>query len=1397
MKLIFSVFALVLSLTLCAQIPEAPAQGTGTPSDPFHIANFGNLFWMAQTPGVWNQHFVQTADIDASDSALISSPEPNTAGWIPIGNGSTTFSGSYDGQGYGIYNLFLHRPTMSYTGLFGYMNGAKLNRINLRTVYILGQTYTGGLAGVANYGSVVNNCSVTGSVTGVTNVGGLLGYCDGSGTTNSYSHANVSGTGDQVGGFVGLSGWNNSSYHQFCYSTGSVTAPNAAYKGGFLGRSSSVTLRDCYWDLQTSGMATDPLAIGKSTAQMKQQATYTRWNFQNQWSIAENFSYPDLDGLLFHAPPTALTLDDLMGSGTASDPYLLMNAAQLNVMRQNLNTHYALGADIDLNSSVVWNLGSGWEPVGGQANPFTGSFEGNGYTIDGLSISRPKSDLQGLFGYTDGASIRRLSLSNCHILAQSNVGGAVGYSKNSSVDEISFDGIMLAHSASGGIAGVVENGYVQRSRSEIDLKNYSNYAGGLVGYIISSGSINGTVSNSSCTGAVSGTHNVGGLVGMVAWGYILNSYSHSTVNGTYQVGGLVGTMGWDNPGHVARCFSTGLINPNPGSDYVGGLIGRAQNGYFLECYWDTQSSGMTSSSGLGASGKTTVEMMQQSTFLRWNFSTLWQMGSRGYPTHQDLSIYALPLALTTDDLLGYGTPELPYVIQTIDELNVMRQVPDAYYINNDLDLSATCVWNGGKGWEPVGTSAAPYTGSLDGYGHQLSHLFIEWPDNSYSGLFGYISGSSISDIVLTDVSLHARNYLGSVAGYAVDSRIDMIDLQGTISGNDTVGGIAGQVVRSIIQRCKTYVTCWADNYHAGGIVAIVSSDASFNSTVSTCEASGSVRSNSNTGGLVGFLAYGSLINSASHATVQGYTQNGGAVGTCGWDNPGSIVRSYSTGMIVSEAGGYSNYGLVGRYQNGQIYDCYWDTSSSGTNNGGPTNAIGLSTAAMQQQASYQNWNFDTLWQISEGTDYPRLRDLSIYEDPSPVALNQMMGVGTADEPYLIQNPSELNAIRQNLSAHYQILYDLDLSATLIWNGGRGWQPIGSLAEPFTGSIDGNAKTIQGLNIFAPLTNNVGFISKTHNGSISNLKLSSVSLVLEDNGGALAGGGETCTLSGVSAQSQISGNAALGGLIGVLSGGSVQACSASPNILARGSYLGGLFGTVNTEAQISLCSSSGSLKGYTAVGGICGELYQGTVSDSYSHTAVEGYSDIGGAVGRIGWDQSGHLLRSYSTGAVTLTPGAYYFGGLVGRLFSGTIQACYWDMDTSGMSSSSGTGATGLSTAQMTWPGSWDHFGTWDFIDTWRHDSTSLQNTGYPYLAWQEVPVPDAVQNLVILASSGQFTLQWQAVDGVSLYKVYTSENPYAPLNQWSYIGQSAGTSMVVSGGDKRFFIVRSVGMERR
>ena len=1393
MKTLLSLVALLLCISLYAQIPEAP-QGEGTQENPFQISNFGNLYWLTLNNSAWNKHTIQTADIDAGDSALISSSEPNTSGWIPIGHTSPFFTGTYDGQGYSIYNLVMHRPSQQYAGLFGYMNGAKLNRVNLRNVSITGHNYSGGLAGVANFGSVVNNCSTTGSVNGVTNVGGLLGYSDGSVITNCYSHASVYGSGDQIGGFIGLSGWNNSSFFNFCYSTGAVTGNSASYKGGFMGRSSSNTVRNCYWDIQTSGMTTDPLAIGKSTLQMKQQNTYSRWNFSNLWSIEEEVSYPNFDGLVSYSLAADLDIGDLMGSGTHSDPYLIMNADQLNVMRLELNSYYALGADIDLSASVVWNHGMGWESIGNSGSSFTGSFDGRNFTIYGLTISRPIADQQGLFGSADGASITRLTISDCHIVGNNNVGGSVGYSKSSSLDEIRVNGTIVAYSSTGGIAGVADNGYIQRSWSSVNITSYSNYAGGLVGYITSSGSINGTVSNSGSTGMVEGYHNVGGLVGMVPWGYILNSYNHGTVKGTYNVGGLVGTMGWSSPGYISRCFSTGLISPNPGSENVGGFVGRAMNGSILECYWDTQSSGISSSSGSGASGKTTADMILQSTYQRWNFEALWQMGNRdGYPAHRDLSVYALPVSLTTSDLMGFGSPDQPYIIQTIDQLNVMRLAPEASYsLINDLDLSATCVWNGGRGWEPVGTNVTPFTGNFNGGGNELEGLFIEKPDGDNSGLFGYVSGSFIKDIVYSNVSIHSRNSVGAVAGYAEDSRFDIIVLQGTISGNANVGGVAGQIAKSVIQRCKVDVTCWAEAYHAGGIVAYVSSDASFTSVVSTCEASGMIRSYSNTGGLVGFLVYGSLINSSSHASVQGYTQNGGAVGTCGWDNPGTLVRCYSTGLIVTEPGGYGNNGLVGRFQNGKIYDCYWDTETSGTTNGGPTDAIGLSNAAMKQRDSYQNWNFDKLWQISEGTDYPRMRNLSIYQDPIPIALNELMGSGTTEDPYLIQNANELSAIRQDLNAHYQILNEIDMSATLVWNAGCGWLPLGTESQPFTGSLNGGGNSVAALSIMAPLSDNVGFFGVAQSASICDVTLQNVSLVGNSKAGGVAGYGSECTINGVSVNGYFTGFGYVGGLVGFVSGGNIHSSMADVEIKASSSVIGGLIGNVSNNATISSCFSSGKVFGYTSLGGLVGELNHGILIDSYSHASVLGTRTLGGAVGRIGWNEAGSIQRCYATGSVSLTPGGYDAGGLIGQLYYGTITDCYWDINTSGMTFSSGYGASGLTNAQITYPGALEYFSTWNFTDTWRHDSSFGQNNGYPYLAWQETPIPDAVQNLIIFVDDGQLILQWQPVAGVARYHIYSSEAPNVPWAQWVYTGQTSSTSYPVSREARRFFMVRSV-----
>jgi len=185
-----------------------------------------------------------------------------------------------------------------------------------------------------------------------------------------------------------------------------------------MGRQGGTDTKFSYWDLQTSGISTDPVATGKTTAQMKQQATYERWNFINQWSIEENLSYPDLDDLLYYSQPQALTLDQLWGYGTDSEPYVIWTPADLFAMRLAPTAKFMLGADIDLSSSAVWDLGRGWTPVGTSTTPFSGIFDGNGFSITGLTINRPKTDFQGLFGYTNGATIRRLDMDGVHVLGK-------------------------------------------------------------------------------------------------------------------------------------------------------------------------------------------------------------------------------------------------------------------------------------------------------------------------------------------------------------------------------------------------------------------------------------------------------------------------------------------------------------------------------------------------------------------------------------------------------------------------------------------------------------------------------------------------------------------------------------------------------------------------------------------------------------------------------------------------------------------------------------------------------------------------------------------------------------------------------------------------------------------
>ncbi len=139
------------------------------------------------------------------------------------------------------------------------------------------------------------------------------------------------------------------------------------------------------------------------------------------------------------------------------------------------------------------------------------------------------------------------------------------------------------------------------------------YVGSIVGYL------SGRLEQVFGSGVVTGETDVGGIAGRVAFsGHIEDAYASSTVHGTDNVGGAVGQ---NSQGSIWRVYSTGMVT---GASRVGGLVGNsAVLGDTLYAYWDVDTSGISVSDG--GVGRSTAEMMQQSTYVSWDFDTIWSL----------------------------------------------------------------------------------------------------------------------------------------------------------------------------------------------------------------------------------------------------------------------------------------------------------------------------------------------------------------------------------------------------------------------------------------------------------------------------------------------------------------------------------------------------------------------------------------------------------------------------------------------------------------------------------------------------------------------------------------------------------------------------------------------------
>ena len=909
-------------------------------------------------------------------------------------------------------------------GLAGYNQGIILNCRSTGAVNGGNNSqYIGGLSGYADNGYVIN-CYATGAVTGTSYVGGLTGYNQ-NGIINCYATGAVSGL-YEIGGLVGN---NFDGSISNCYSTGVVTGTSDF--GGLVGISNDDSYISSCFFLDAGGPDNgfgEPL----TDSQMKQQSNFTGWDFlgveqdgtSEIWTMSVG-GYPVLSG---YVPPT------LSGSGTQNDPWLVSTAVELGAIYYNPGSYFKLAADIDL-AGITWSTApvpffpgnfngdnkkiinltvNGKNNLGlfGCTYDYSSNIQNLG--LENVSITGV-SHIGGLIGKNAG------SVSYCYVTGtitggpdSFSVGGLAGWNNNSIYYCYSSGAVSGGNNSEyiGGLTGYsqssIESCY---SVSAVSGGDNSQMLGGLVGY-----GYYGYINNCFATGAVSGGSNsyaVGGLTGNTYYGNIYNCYSTGSITGGTGSTMLGGLSGFNEGGTFSACFWDITTSGQSSSASGTGLLTASMKmqstytGAGWDCSWTWFVCEGVEYPKLRATGKYSGGS-----------------GTAGDPYKIASACDLMELAGSTNDYYG------KYFILTADidiesyGFTTAVIAPNGYYFQGSFDGNGHTISNlkidtGGATNHYLGLFGYIYDAEIKNL--RLENVSITGSDSIQyiGGLTGYCYSSDINNCISTG-SINSgtnSNNVGGLVGFSYDnSSINNCSSTVTVAGGANaqyLGGLVGMNYCSISNCFYTgAVSCGDNSYDIGGLVGY-----EYYGNIENSYSKGTVSGTNNSsslGGLVGYIDYGYINNCYSNCSVTGTSTIGGLVGYNGWNN--SISKCFATGAVsgASHIGGFAgdNYGYIGDcystgdaagesmtgglagYNYNTITNCYSSGIVTGTSyvggltgysdgsiNGcyflnvrGPANGYGtpLTDSQMEMQASFAGWDFASIWQISEGSDYPKL-----------------------------------------------------------------------------------------------------------------------------------------------------------------------------------------------------------------------------------------------------------------------------------------------------------------------------------------------------------------------------------------------------------------------------------------
>lgn len=659
------------------------------------------------------------------------------------------------------------------------------------------------------------------------------------------------------------------------------------------------------------------------------------------------------------------------GDGTENSPYQVATAEHLNNVRNHLDSYFIQTDDIDLDVDP-YNEGEGWVPIGTAENPFLGNYNGDGHIISGLFIDREANE-QALFGYlgirhpepAGSGFIRNLGLIDVDITGNNTVAGiAANINGNSVIEGCFVTGSITGASYVGGINGRKgcnhQNTHIYDCYSTARIRAAANnpYAGGISGY-----QYRGTVQRCYATGPV-----------------IINEDSpddraSAVVGYTGQTGVRVHPVYWNEETTLMRYAHQGFATDNHPANSTNELRQRdTYEGFTFPGTWlIDEGNSYPYHAWQEEAGEHNTELpfllpprnllplgVNQGINVTWedpsvgepNSYNVYRQGERvnDEPVNErefldspmdngltysytvtaiydgEESRHSYPANGTSGAMpAGSGTEDDPYLIATPEHLaNTVRQFPDAHFrqiIDLDLDVEP---FNADEGWDPIGEEN-PFTGVYDGNFKKISGLYISRRGfgNNNQALFHTTENATLKNIILTDVDILGHANLGGLVGRQNGGTISQCYVSGSIRGNGTIGGIAG--------------------YSTGTIENSVN------------------------------MAHPAAVNTAG----AGRGTVGGIMGSGSRD--ARIVNSFSAGPVSCNDDNHS--GIV-HNDNPTVTNSYWDVEASGVDHS--LGGEGRTSSQMTRSVTFENWDFDDVWQIREGETYPFFRGLDEpFEDDIP------------------------------------------------------------------------------------------------------------------------------------------------------------------------------------------------------------------------------------------------------------------------------------------------------------------------------------------------------------------------------------------------------------------------------